>query len=76
MVRHCRWGCTSGTAIATPGGFKGSRRPDILIRRPDGSIYGINVGKQAASGAPIKREAQAISDLEGAGIEMHFVPYN
>jgi RHS repeat-associated protein len=63
-------------AIATPGGFKGSRRPDILVRRPDGSIYGINVGKQAASGAPIKREAQAISDLEGAGIEMHFVPYN
>ncbi|WP_146164358.1 RHS repeat-associated core domain-containing protein [Pseudosporangium ferrugineum] len=63
-------------AIATPGGFKGSRRPDILVRRPDGSLYGINVGKQAASGAPIKREAQAVSDLEGAGIEMHFVPYN
>ncbi|MFI7601214.1 polymorphic toxin-type HINT domain-containing protein [Actinoplanes sp. NPDC049681] len=63
-------------AIPTPGGFKGSRRPDILVRRPDGSIYGINVGKQAASGAPIKREAQAISDLEGAGVEMHFVPYN
>ncbi|MER5227894.1 polymorphic toxin-type HINT domain-containing protein [Streptomyces flaveus] len=63
-------------AIATPGGFKGSRRPDILVQRSDGSLYGINVGKQARSGAPIKREAQAIADLEGAGIEMHFVAYN
>ncbi len=64
-------------AIATPGGFKGSRRPDILVQRSDGSQYGINVGRQSPrTGAPIKREAQALSDLEGAGLEMHFVPYN
>lgn len=63
-------------SFPTPGGFKSSRRPDVLVERPDGSIYGINVGKQAASGAPIKREAQALWDLEGIGIEMHFVPYN
>ncbi|GAA2121177.1 DNRLRE domain-containing protein [Streptomyces synnematoformans] len=63
-------------AIATPGGFKGSRRPDILVQRADGSVYGVNVGKQAKSGAPIKREAEAIADLEGVGIEMHFVAYN
>lgn len=63
-------------AIPTPGGFKSSRRPDILVRRPDGTIYGINVGKQTKSGAPLKREAEAIQDLENAGIEMHFVPYN
>jgi hypothetical protein len=61
----------------TPGGIKGSRRPDILVERPDGSRYGINVGKQSTrTGAPIKREAQAINDLEEfGGLEMHFVPY-
>ncbi|MEC3994483.1 RHS repeat-associated core domain-containing protein [Actinacidiphila sp. DG2A-62] len=63
--------------FATPGGFKGSRRPDILVQRADGSLYGINVGKQSMrSGAPIKREAEALQDLEGIGIEMHFVAYN
>jgi RHS repeat-associated protein len=63
-------------AFPTPGGFKSSRRPDILVERPDGTRYGINVGKQNKYGAPIKREAEAISDLEGIGLEMHFVPYN
>lgn len=64
-------------AIPTPGGLKSGRRPDILVERPDGSLYGINVGLQSTrTGAPIKREAEAISDLESAGIEMHFVPYN
>lgn len=63
--------------IETTGGHKGSRRPDILVKRGDGSIYGINVGKKAATGAPIKREAQAINDLETYGnLETHFVPYN
>jgi RHS repeat-associated protein len=62
--------------IKTAGGFKGSRRPDVLVQRSDGSRYGINVGKKSASGAPIKREAEALQDLEGAGYEMHFVPYN
>ncbi|NBH08277.1 polymorphic toxin-type HINT domain-containing protein [Amycolatopsis sp. SID8362] len=63
--------------FSTPGGFKGSRRPDILVEREDGTQYGINVGKQSMrTGAPIKREAEAVSDLEGIGMEMHFVPYN
>ena len=63
-------------SIKTPGGIKSSRRPDILVERPDGSTYGINVGKTTASGVPIKREVEAIYDLEDAGIEMHFVPYD
>ena len=65
-------------AINTPGGAKGSRRPDILVQRDDGSMYGINVGLQSKrTGAPIKREAEAINDLEQYGnLEMHFVPYN
>ncbi|WP_234328118.1 RHS repeat-associated core domain-containing protein [Streptomyces sp. NRRL S-37] len=63
--------------FATPGGFKDARRPDILVERPDGTQYGINVGKRTMrSGAPIKREAEALQDLEGIGMEMHFVAYN
>jgi hypothetical protein len=62
--------------IKTPGGIKSGRRPDILVERPDGSIYGINVGKTTSYVAPIKRQAQAINDLEGTGIEIYFVPYD
>jgi RHS repeat-associated protein len=61
--------------IPTPDGMKTGRRPDILVQKPDGSRYGINVGQKAASGAPVRREAEAINDLEGAGLPMHFVPY-
>ncbi len=60
----------------TPNGIKKSRRPDILVEKSDGSIYGINVGKTTSTGAPIKREAQAINDLEDIGIPMHYVPYD
>ncbi len=62
--------------IQTYGGILNSRRPDILVKKPDGSLYGINVGKTTAKGAPIKREVQAIYDLEDAGLPMHFVPYD
>jgi hypothetical protein len=63
--------------IQTPGGIRTGRRPDILVMRSDGSTYGVNVGRQSASGAPVRREAEAIYDLEiYAGLEMHFVPYN
>lgn len=63
--------------IATPGGLKSGRRPDILVKQPDGSIYGINVRKTTASGLPITREIQPINDLEiYGGIKMYFVPYD
>ncbi len=61
--------------IPTPGGYKSGRRPDILVKRSDGSYFGINVGKTAASGAPITREVQALYDLEDAGLPMFFVGY-
>jgi hypothetical protein len=48
----------------------------LVERYDDGSWYGINVGKQVKNGAPVKREVEAIYDLEGVGIPMHFVPYN
>lgn len=53
-----------------------SRRPDILVKKPDGTLYGINVGKTTAIGAPIRREVQAIYDLEDVGLSMYFVPYD
>ncbi|GAA1482503.1 hypothetical protein GCM10009624_29430 [Gordonia sinesedis] len=58
--------------------MKGSRRPDVLAERPDGSIYGVNVGRQEMrTGLPVKREREAIGDLEQyGGLEMHYVPYN
>jgi RHS repeat-associated protein len=59
------------------GGNKTARRPDILVERPDGSRYGVNVGKRyKVSGDPIKREVEAMDDLRRAGIDMRFVPYN
>jgi CubicO group peptidase (beta-lactamase class C family) len=62
--------------IYTPGGHRTGRRPDLLIEAPDGSSYGINVGRTRADGTPVTRETLAIEDLEGVGIPMHFVPYD
>lgn len=47
-----------------------------MYRSQDGSIKGVNIGKFRANGTMIQREVDAISDLEGAGVPMHFVPYN
>ena len=62
--------------IKTPGGVKSGRRPDILVQKSDGTVYGINVGKTTSNGDPIKRELEAIKDLESAGVPMQFVPYD
>jgi RHS repeat-associated protein len=63
-------------AIPTPGGYKGSRRPDILYKTPDGTVKGLNVGKTKVDGAPVSREAKAIQDLNAVGVETDFVPYD
>lgn len=55
---------------------KSSRRPDILIEKPDGLRYGINVGRTTAGGAPVKREVEALYDLEDADLPMYFVGYD
>ena len=62
--------------IPTPNGKKTHRRPDILVKKPDGSLYGVNVGKTTANGAPVKREVEALYDLEDAGIPMWFIGYD
>jgi len=61
----------------TIGGKKSSRRPDILVERPDESIYGINVGKRSLkTGFAIKRELEELVDLVRAGVPMQWFPYN
>ncbi len=63
--------------IPTPGGVKGGRRPDILFRTQDGTLRGRNVGKCDANGNPVKREQEALDDLNGpGGIPTDFVPYD
>ena len=63
--------------IQTPGGIKSGRRPDITYQTPDGKIKARNVGKKKKDGSPIKREKEALDDLNGpGGIETDFAPYN
>jgi hypothetical protein len=51
--------------IPTPGGAKSARRPDITFRnRITGEYYRENVGKTYENGDPIKRETDALNDLQ------------
>jgi hypothetical protein len=64
--------------IVTPGGIKGSKRPDIIYRTKDGESRGVNVGRTGADGLPVTREIEALNDLRGPGnFQMDpFVPYD
>jgi hypothetical protein len=63
--------------VRTPDGSKGSRRPDITTRAPDGSRYRENVGRTKADGQPVKREVEALDDLEKVdGKRPTFTPYD
>lgn len=53
--------------IPTPGGEKTGRRPDILYVDSCGILKGCNIGKVKVDGSPIKRESQALDDLNGPG---------
>ena len=63
-------------AVPTPGGHKDSRRPDITYKTPDGTAKGRNIGKTKADGSPVTREEKALEDLNEAGLETDFVPYD
>ena len=52
------------------------RFPDIIAQQADGSMTYVNVGRQTKAGAPVAREARALEDLAGTGIEAQFIPYN
>ncbi len=63
--------------IPTPGGLKNGRRPDILYKTPDGDLRGRNIGRQNKDGTPVKREVEAMEDLNGSGeLPTDFVSYN
>jgi hypothetical protein len=62
--------------IPTPGGDKSGRRPDILYKTPEGEVRAVNVGRTNADGTPVKREVQAMKDLEGAGVKTEFKAYD
>ncbi len=63
--------------IPTPGGKKEGRRPDVIIENETtGAQRGVNVGKVDKDGKPIKREQEALDDLNNhGGIPTTFEPY-
>ena len=69
-------GRTPEQAVKTPGGTKDTRRPDILYRDAEGTKRGVNVGRTKADGTPVKREVEALKDLNGPGqLPTSFEPY-
>ncbi len=63
--------------LKTEGGHRSGRRPDILYRTPAGDLRGRNVGRTNADGSPVKREVEALEDLNGPGkLPTDFVPYD
>lgn len=62
--------------VPTPGGSKSGRRPDILYKDCNGILCGVNVGRTKADGSPVKREQQALDDLNGAGLPTRFERYD
>jgi hypothetical protein len=60
--------------IPTPGGLKSARRPDILFETATGQLRGRNIGHVDAAGNPVKRELEALLDLNRV-IPTDFVPF-
>lgn len=66
--------------VRVPGRPKG-RYPDAEMKKPGGGTVYVQVGKQTKTGLPVKRERDALADLESvidvdAGDEVIFIPYN
>ncbi len=63
--------------VDTKGGHKDTRRPDITYVTPEGDVRGRNVGKTKKDGTPVKREQQALDDLNNhSKRKTDFVPYD
>lgn len=63
--------------VATPGGKKEGRRPDILYETPEGDLRGRNVGRTKADSSPATREQEALDDLNDRGnLPTDYVPYD
>lgn len=76
-MTHENGGSKTEETVSTDGGVKSSRRPDITMREGDGTLYRENVGRTYANGDPIKREIDALNDIERAtGVRPKFTPYD
>ena len=74
---HTHGGTKKEEYIRTPGGKKSARRLDITTRDPNDNPYRENVGRTKKDGTPIKREVDALDDLENAtGSRPNFTPYD
>jgi len=74
---HRNGGKKAEEVVRTPNGSKSSRRPDITTIDPDGSIHHENVGRTKTNGQPVKREVEALDDLEKVdGKRPTFTPYD
>ena len=74
---HINGGEKREEVVKTLDGSKGSRRPDITTIAPDGSRHRENVSRTKADGQPIKREVEALDDLEKATkTRPTFTPYD
>lgn len=65
--------------VPTPGGKKGHRDVDVVGVEPrTGKVVEMHqVGKQNKNGSPVKRERDAMDDVEGAeGMRPEFHPYD
>ncbi len=63
--------------IKTDGGIKTGRRPDVIGRKAGEPDRGINVGRTNADGTPVKREQEALDDLNNhSDVRTEFVPYD
>ena len=70
-------GVEKETVIKTDGGKKSGRRPDIVFKTPEGAQRGRNVGKTNADGTPVKREQEALDDLnKHSDTPTDFVPFD
>lgn len=63
--------------VPTRGGKKAGRRPDTIIETPTKERRGRNYGRTNADGTPVKREQEALDDLNNYGkLPTDFVPYD
>ncbi|WP_152541374.1 RHS repeat-associated core domain-containing protein [Kallotenue papyrolyticum] len=75
---HTHGGTKKEEYIETPGGTKNARRPDITYKnKKTGEVHRENVGKTYKDGRPVKRETDALNDIERAtGKRPKFTPYD
>ena len=58
------------------GGNKSTRFIDLQGKKVGESTVNIQVGKMNKNGTPVSRERKAIDDLNKAGKDVEFIPYN